>query len=289
MILALNGGGMRGGLQVGALSELSKRAKEPAIHKLFLGGVYGISVGAIVGTYVAFGFSMDEIEDIIAGWSEVPLAPPDLRSVLNFSEVRGLDDGSVIRQRLCDDFSKHGMKFGDLRIKDALIPLHIVASDCVNARTVVFGENVHVWDAVRSSTSIPYVYVPHSFGGGTFVDGAIMCSNILEVIPVDVRKEVLFLLITRSVPIKPENFMETVNSLKSIRACRKIYEAYPKMTCLLIDDETPTINVWSSKETATATVERGAACFRQFDFVFEPSAETKNCSYVDVRGGPEYS
>ena len=56
MILALNGGGMRGGLQVGALAELARQTGEPTVHKLFPGGVYGISVGAIVGSYVAFGF-----------------------------------------------------------------------------------------------------------------------------------------------------------------------------------------------------------------------------------------
>ena len=283
MILALNGGGMRGGLQVGALSELARRTGEPEVYKLFQGGVYGISVGAIVGTYVAFGFSTDEITNIIAGWSEVPLAPPNLSSVFNFSEVNGLDDGSVIRDRLRHDFSKKGMKFDDLRIEDAFIPLHIVASDCVHARTVVFGSNVHVWDAVRSSTSIPLVYTPHSFSCGTFVDGSAMCCNILDVIPHDVRCSALFLLIARTIPIKPEHFMETVHSLKSLHACYKIRELYPKMTCLLIDDETSAINVWSSKEHAEAVIQRGAECFRQFylDFdpaVFEPSADTKNCS-----------
>jgi len=278
MILALNGGGMRGGLQVGALAELAGRTGEPLMYKLFPGGVYGISVGAIVGTYVAFGFSMDEISDIIVGWAGVPLSPPDLRSLLNFSEARGLDDGRIILERLRQDFLKRGMAFDHLRIRDARIPLHIVGTDCINVRTVIFGKDVRVWDAIRSSTSIPLVYKPHTFGCGTFVDGSVLCSNIMDVIPREDRERTLFLLITRSVPIRPNAFMETFHNLNTIRACQKIHESYPTMTCLLVDDETSAMNVWSSKETAEAVVQKGAECFRHFDFDFAPSAETRNCS-----------
>ena len=264
MILALNGGGMRGGLQVGALAELARQTGEPAVHKLFPGGVYGISVGAIVGSYVAFGFSMDEISEIILGWSSVPLSPPNLQSILEISKSHGLDDGSVIRDRLRENFSKRGMNFDELCIGDALIPLHIVASDCLNVRTVIFGKTVKVWDAIRSSTAIPLVYKPHVFECGTFSDGAVLCDNISTVIPRADRDMVLFLLITRTIPLSIKAFMETFHVLKTMRGCRMIHDAYPEKTCMLIDDETASINIWSSKESAEAVVEKGAAIFRGF-------------------------
>jgi hypothetical protein len=283
MILALNGGGMRGGLQVGALTELARQTGEPEVHKLFPGGVYGISVGAIVGTYVAFGFSMDDISNIIIDWASVPLSPPTLQSVLEFPTEHGLDDGAVIRERLREDFSKHGMNFDDLRIGDALIPLHIVATDCVNVRSVVFGKGVKVWDALRSSTSLPLVYKPHTFECGTFSDGVLMCDNIMHAIPIVDRPNVLFLLITRTIPVNIRVFMGTFHVLRSMRACRTTKDAYPETTCLLIDDETESINIWSSKESAQVVVDRGVSIFRDFyagffKGFFSPKAETKNCS-----------
>ena len=63
MILALNGGGMRGALQAGALSELSTQVGEPELWKLFPGGVYGISVGAIIGG----GFRRDSLVQRFVG------------------------------------------------------------------------------------------------------------------------------------------------------------------------------------------------------------------------------
>jgi predicted patatin/cPLA2 family phospholipase len=283
MILALNGGGMRGGLQVGALSELARQTGEPQVHKLFPGGVYGISVGAIVGSYVAFGFSMDEISQIILAWAGVPLSPPNLRSILEISRTHGLDDGSFIHDRLRETFSKRGMNFDELRIGDALIPLHIVASDCLNVRTVIFGKSVKVWDAIRSSTAIPLVYKPHEFECGTFSDGAVLCDNICNVIPRADRDKVLFLLITRTIPLTIDAFMETFHVLKTMRGCQTIWKTYPKNTCMLIDDETAAINIWASKESAVSVAEKGASLFREFySGIFRgslaPNAVTMNSS-----------
>jgi patatin-like phospholipase/acyl hydrolase len=53
--LALGGGGVKGILHIGALQELSKH--QPLI---FPEGVYGSSIGAVIGTYVAFGLPIDE-------------------------------------------------------------------------------------------------------------------------------------------------------------------------------------------------------------------------------------
>lgn len=268
---------------MGALAELARQTREPAVHKLFPGGVYGISVGAIVGSYVAFGFSMDEISEIILEWSSVPLSPPNLQSILEISRSHGLDDGSVIRERLRETFSKRGMNFDELRIGDALIPLHIVASDCLNVRTVIFGKSVKVWDAIRSSTAIPLVYKPHVFECGTFSDGAVLCDNICSVIPTADRPNTLFLLITRTIPLNIEAFMETFHVLKTMRSCQTICRRYPATTCMLIDDETAAINIWSSKESAEAVVEKGAAIFRKFytgifTGLLEPNADIINSS-----------
>ena len=53
--LALGGGGVKGVLHIGALQELSKH--QPL---MFPNGVYGSSIGAVIGTYVAFGLPIDD-------------------------------------------------------------------------------------------------------------------------------------------------------------------------------------------------------------------------------------
>ena len=128
MILALNGGGMRGALQVGALLEFPSED----LCKTFCDGVYGISVGSIIATYIAFGFSAHDICEIFAEWVDVPLAPLTILSLKNaYSETHGgLDDGSIIRERMRQNFAKRkGLDFDSLRIADAHIPLHIIATD----------------------------------------------------------------------------------------------------------------------------------------------------------------
>jgi len=53
--LGLGGGGVKGILHIGALLELSKKQE-----LVFPDGVYGISVGSVIGTYIAFGLPVNE-------------------------------------------------------------------------------------------------------------------------------------------------------------------------------------------------------------------------------------
>ena len=278
MILALNGGGMRGALQVGALLEFPEKLLD-----VFKDGVYGISVGAIIATYIAFGFSPADLAEIFEEWSSVPLTPPSVASFANMYTAKGLDDGSVVRERMLRNFSKKGLNFDTLRIRDALIPLHIVATDLTNVRIVVFGKSMHVWDAVRSSISLPMVFTPHPIQDRLFVDGGVMCSDISTCVPLKDRENTFFLLTTRSIPPPPEHYMDAVLSCTSTRGAHDIKALYPSKTCLIVDDETPTLDIWSSVENIRSAVEKGRSEMRAFlhadGAVFlGPSADTKNCS-----------
>jgi hypothetical protein len=278
MILALNGGGMRGALQVGALLEFSAAP----LLDTFKEGVYGISIGAIIAAYIAFGFTPSDLAEIFEEWSEVPLAPPSISSLANVYTANGLDDGSVIRERIRRNFLKKGLDFDALKIRDAFVPLHIIATDLTNVRVVLFGASMNVWDAVRSSISLPMVFTPHVIQGKMFVDGGVMCSDISRCIPVEDRKNTFFLLTARSIPPPPEHYLDAVASCSSTRAAHDIKALYPSRTCLIVDDDTPTLDVWSSVENINSIVEKGRAAMREFlhaatDFL-GPSAEIRNCS-----------
>jgi hypothetical protein len=291
MILALNGGGIRGALQVGALLEFPSEN----LLETFCDGVYGISVGAIIATYIAFGFTVADISEMFVGWSEVPLRPITIQSLKHaaYSDAKGLDDGGIILERMRRNFAeKKGMDFYSLRIADARIPLHIVATDVEHVKTVIFGKSMRVWDAVRSSISLPLIFTPHEIQGRLFIDGGILCSDISKCIPADDHARTLFVLTTRSIPSK--SLSDVVISGVSSRAAYDIQIRYPDRTCLIADDDTPTLDMWSTPESVRAIIETGRAAMREFlsndhapDFVLGPSASIKNCSKVAVLGGPE--
>ena len=284
MILALNGGGIRGALQVGALLEVPG-----VLLDIFKDGVYGVSVGAIIATYIAFGFSATDLSEIFTEWADVPLTPPSITSFTKMYTSQGLDDGSIVRERMVKNFLKKGLDFNKLRIRDALVPLHIVATDFTNVRIVMFGQSMRVWDAVRASISLPMVFTPHVIDGTIFVDGGVMCTDISKCIPIEQRKNTFFLLTTRSIPPHPEHYIDAVTSCASTRGAHDIHLLYPNRTCLIVDDDTPTLDIWSTVESIQSIVQKGRETMQRFiqdvDF-FGPNAEIKNSSYVNVFGGP---
>lgn len=61
-ILALGGGGTKGFLEVGALELLEERVGP--LHEHFTEGVYGCSIGSILGTAVAFGVPVIKVREL---------------------------------------------------------------------------------------------------------------------------------------------------------------------------------------------------------------------------------
>lgn len=70
--------------------------------------------------------------------------------------------------------------FGDRRLEDASIPLHVVATDLANGQKVVLGKG-RVRDAIRASVAIPYVWKPWKIDGRMLMDG---CAS--DPLPIDV-------------------------------------------------------------------------------------------------------
>ena len=146
------------------------------------------------------------------------------------------------------------------------------------------------WEAVRSSISLPLIFTPHQIQGRLFVDGCILCSDISKCIPADDHARTLFILTTRSIPSR--SFSDVIISGVSSRAAYDTQKKYPDRTCLIVDDDTPTLDMWSTPEGIHETVDAGRAAMREFlthaaATVLGPSASIKNCSKVAVLGGPE--
>jgi patatin-like phospholipase/acyl hydrolase len=262
-ILALNGGGMRGALHVGALQKLSEFYDEKYLHNIFTKGIYGISIGAIIGSTVAFGFSTDELPEILNEISDIQKVfhAVSLSTVLTARDRKGMDDGSSLFVFLKEIFQRHNLDLHTLKIKDALVPLHIIASDITNIKAVRFSGETLVWDALRASFALPIVFTPHRIKEKTYVDGAIMCENISLAIPKKDRRNTMFLLCYTS---DVSDYIFLLMNCRSIRGIRQIQDVYPDNTCLLTENETPLFFLKNIPETLKHLRDTGYMCMSNF-------------------------
>lgn len=263
-VLCLNGGGIRGVLQVGALSEFSKHVGTEHLHTVFTDGVYGISVGSIICTLIAFKFSMSEIVEYSKDLKfDELLDPPRLDHILNIHSRQGFDTGERLHGFLKNIFQKKGLELDSLRISDASTPLYIIASDITNTKRVIFNDSVKVWDAVRASISLPIVFVPHVLNNRMFMDGAILCKNILRVVPKGDRSKVIaFLCINSTSEISSvSKLMSKVIHAPSIAEIQWCKQKYPQNVCLLTETSTDMIDF---EADTLKLLELGRSSYRLF-------------------------
>ena len=263
-VLCLNGGGIRGVLQVGALSEFSKHVGTEYLHTVFVDGVYGISVGSIICALIAFKFSMSEIEEHSKDLKfDELLDPPRLDHILNIHSRQGFDTGERLHDFLKNIFQKKGLELDSLCISDASTPLYIIASDITNTKRVIFNESVKVWDAIRASISLPIVFVPHMLNNRMFMDGAILCKNIIKVVPKrDRHKVIAFLCINGTSDVSSASkLMSKVIHAPSIAETRWCKQKYPQNVCLLTETSTDMIDF---KADTLHLLECGKSSYRLF-------------------------
>jgi predicted acylesterase/phospholipase RssA len=246
-VLCLNGGGVRGSLQVGALKAFSEKIGNTRLWEVFIDGVYGISIGSILCALIAFKFDITEIEELtkeLMNLSNV-IEPLRLESIFELKTHLGFDMGAKVYKCLDSLFSKKGYTFKDLKIGDAETPLYIIASDLTNCKSVIFNENIRLWDAIRASISIPIVFTPHQIKKRLFVDGAILCKNIVKQVPLSQRSKMLALLcdgsnVSDTSTLKLNQYMSILLHAPSQAETKWSEIHYPKNVCLLTE---PSVDV----------------------------------------------
>jgi NTE family protein len=96
-----------------------------------------------------------------------------LPRIFNFDSSFAMIDDTALRQRL-------KTVFGDLTFADTRIPLHIVATEFYSGEETILTHG-RLWDALRASVAIPYIWSSWQVDGKTLIDGSV--SNPM---PVDV-------------------------------------------------------------------------------------------------------
>jgi hypothetical protein len=167
--LGLGGGGAKGILHVGALRELAKHQK---LH--FPNGVYGTSIGAILAVFVAFEIPfgdnfMDDKKDTLALSKLVPELT--FETIQTAFPEKGTFTMDVFQDKVSSIFKSSGLDIQSLKIRDAKMPLYIIASNITKGIPTIFTGDVAIIDALRCSCALPFVYRPQELYGQLYIDG----------------------------------------------------------------------------------------------------------------------
>ncbi len=194
--LVLSGGSARGFAHIGVLKYLEKLGIRPDY-------IAGTSMGSIVGSLYALGYSADEIEGIVAcqDWDYIisnkvkypnmamSLKPDAGKYFVEFSLKNksfelpaAIIGGQHITEMI--DYYEAWQSFPETDFSRLPIPFFCVAVNLSNGKMKVFTEG-YLPEAVRASMAIPSVFTPEVIDGIPYIDGGVK-NNF----PVDLMKEI---------------------------------------------------------------------------------------------------
>lgn len=179
--IALGGGGTRGGLHIGALRAL----REVKGDLEFPEGIYGASVGAIIGAAVAFRVDLDRLEQVYGRYFTMStfVPEPKVDHVLTAIDRKGLFSMDHLESVLIQVFEECGVDLRGARICDAPQPLYIVASNMTTGRPTILTGKVPVLAALLCSSCVPGLFQPQELYGDIYLDGGVHLRCVAAVVP----------------------------------------------------------------------------------------------------------
>jgi NTE family protein len=165
IVLALGGGGTKGGAHIGVLRVLEREG-------FTIRGVSGTSAGAICASLYAFGYSPDEIQRLMTSANLASMyarQPNDGPSWLGLGGIHNL-----LQEALRDSC------FEDLRM-----PCAVTAVDLNTAERLVIGRG-RVLEAVMASIAVPGIFPARNLDGRVLIDGGVM-----DPVPVGVARSLV--------------------------------------------------------------------------------------------------
>jgi NTE family protein len=148
--LALGGGGTRGAAHIGVLRVLEREGCR-------IRGLSGTSIGSIIASLYAAGYTPDQIEQRVAS--------------IDFTRLYGrlLSDGPGLLgvsgiQRWLEE------QLGSRTFESLHIPCAVVAVDLLSKQQITFTKG-SVVDAILGSIAVPGIFPPHPYGPYHLIDG----------------------------------------------------------------------------------------------------------------------
>ncbi|MDR1337000.1 MAG: patatin-like phospholipase family protein [Tannerella sp.] len=149
--LALSGGGAKGFAHIGVFRALEEFGIRPDI-------ISGTSVGALMGSLFADGYSAGEIEQLFDG-----------REFTEFAQIQLPKSGIFDSSRFSLFLEQH---LRARRFEELQIPLIVVATDLDSGKSHAFTSGP-IAETVRASCSIPVLFSPVLIDGVHYVDGGL--------------------------------------------------------------------------------------------------------------------
>lgn len=222
--LVLSGGGAKGLTHIGIIRALEE-------NNIPIDYITGTSMGAIIGSLYAMGYSPDDMETLISSpdfkrWYTGEIEP---KYEYYFKKNRPTPDFFDIRFSLFKD-SLHSFKpqiiptsvvnpiqmnvvFVDLYARSTalckgdfnklFIPFRCVASDIYNKRPLIM-RNGDLGDAVRASMSFPFVFKPIEINNILAYDGGIYNNFPTDIMRNDFHPDIIIGSVVSTNPEKPE-------------------------------------------------------------------------------------
>lgn len=167
--LALGAGGARGLAHITILQAFEELGVQPSI-------ISGTSIGAVIGVAFASGLSTAEMREAV---EELRAAQPGKFWHIESAELKvaialldpTTETGGLIKGEKFIRFLES--KIQATRFEDLKIPLRVVATNYWKKEQVVLSKG-GLWPAVRSSYSMPGLFMPVKIGKEIFVDGGLM-------------------------------------------------------------------------------------------------------------------
>lgn len=190
---------------VGALQELAKHQTLD-----FPQGIYGVSIGALLGTALAYNIPPLQIQKLFQSVSLGEVAPSlRLAQLLEAPKTKGLYSMDEFEEVVLKTFRSNGIDLSTAKISEAPQPLHIVASNLSRCTPTVFTGEVRIMDALKASCALPLYFQPQTIYDSVYVDGGMYVPSIGEILPDTIRDSALILNLSRPRRgIRPEELAE---------------------------------------------------------------------------------
>ena len=248
--LVLSGGGAKGMAHIGVIRALEENG-------IPIDYIAGTSMGAVIGSLYAMGYSPDEMESLIRSddFNNWYLGTKDMEYQFYFKEnpptpamvsaqIAIKDSMTVIRPMVNSvvDPLQMNLAFVDVfagasaacnnDFNNLLVPFRAVASDVFNKNSIVLSKG-DLGDAVRASMSFPFVFRPIRMDSIIAYDGGIYDNFPVDVMVRDFNPDFILGSVVAVSPGKPEieipDDYDLMGQVRSMIMQKSDYSLDPKL------------------------------------------------------------
>lgn len=183
--LVFEGGGVKGIAYAGAVQVLEQRGVMPGIIR-----VAGTSAGAIVAVLLALRCKSKRLEKILAetDFNSFKDAPWFFAKIRNFVRKYGLYKGDAfglwMKERIAELADDGDLKFGELQGR-GFLDLRLIGTDLTRMDIQEYSAektpDMKIWEATRTSMSIPFFFYAIKRDEGVLVDGGVSYNYPIDI------------------------------------------------------------------------------------------------------------